>query len=102
MNTDALISLVRAWGVERNIIGPNGKATQVTQLLKLVEEVDELDCGISDGNKDEIIDAIGDCTVVLILLAETAGLRFEDCLQSAYDEIKGRTGQIINGQFVKD
>ena len=47
-------------------------------------------------------DGIGDCTVTLILAAEMAGLRFEDCLQAAYDEIKGRTGRMEGGQFIKD
>jgi hypothetical protein len=48
------------------------------------------------------MDGIGDCTVTLILAAELAGLDFEQCLQFAYDEIKGRTGAMVGGQFVKD
>jgi hypothetical protein len=31
-----------------------------------------------------------------------AGLNFEDCLQAAYDEIKKRTGTMVNGVFVKN
>lgn len=38
----------------------------------------------------------------LILAAEMAGLRFEECLAAAYDEIKGRTGTMSGGVFVKD
>jgi hypothetical protein len=38
----------------------------------------------------------------IILAAEMAGLDFQGCLQAAYDEISGRTGKMIGGQFVKD
>jgi hypothetical protein len=38
----------------------------------------------------------------LILAAEMAGLKIEDCLAAAYDEIKGRTGKMEGGIFVKD
>ncbi len=41
-------------------------------------------------------------TVVLILLATMENLSFEQCLESAYKEIAGRTGKMINGTFVKD
>lgn len=40
--------------------------------------------------------------MVLILLAELIGVPFEECLQSAYNVIKNRTGRMIDGQFVKD
>jgi hypothetical protein len=52
--------------------------------------------------KIDLIDGIGDTTVTLILAAEMAGLDFQACLQAAYDEIKGRTGKMNNGVFVKD
>jgi hypothetical protein len=29
-------------------------------------------------------------------------MSLEECLQCAYEEIKGRTGKMINGTFVKD
>lgn len=97
-----LVSLVREWGKERNIIGDNAKATTQTQFVKLLEEVEELNVAIAVPDHAEIVDGIGDCTVVLILLAELAGIRFEDCLLSAYNEIKGRTGTMVDGQFLKD
>jgi len=40
--------------------------------------------------------------VVLILLSEIAGLKYEDCLQGAYDIISKRTGRMVDGTFVKD
>lgn len=98
----ALISLVRQWGQDRNITGPNAKATVDSQFKKLLEEVDEIREGIEKKDKHEIIDGIGDATVVLILLAELAGVRFETCLLVAYEEIKNRKGSMINGIFYKE
>jgi NTP pyrophosphatase (non-canonical NTP hydrolase) len=101
--TSALISLVRQWGIDKGITGPNGKATVQSQFQKLLEEVDEIREGIEKNDQMETADGIGDSTVVLILLAELAGLKFESCLQLAYDEIKGRTGHMSEeGIFIKD
>jgi len=102
MTTQELIEAIRKWGEDRNIIGANAKATTQTQFVKLLEEVEELNVAITFPNHDELVDAVGDCTVVLILLSELAGVKFEDCLLSAYNEIKGRTGKIVDGAFVKD
>lgn len=110
-----LIDAVRQWGRDKQITGPDGKATLLTQLSKTQEELTETrDAAVISATTDgpgvpawhraqvEIKDGLGDCTVTLILAAELAGLRFEDCLQAAYDEIKGRTGRMVNGCFVKD
>jgi hypothetical protein len=121
MTTDQLIEAVRQWGLDRNITGPNGKGTLLGQLSKTQEELTEtrdaavkadLALNLHDaegvGNawwnesQEELTDGIGDTTVTLILAAEMAGLRFEDCLAAAYDEIKGRTGTMSGGVFVKD
>jgi hypothetical protein len=121
MNIEELIEAVRAWGLARNITGPNGKGTLLGQLSKTQEELTETrdaavilhwlsslsklgyqcDDMIAE-RKLELADGVGDCTVTLVLAAEMAGLRFEDCLQAAYDEIKGRTGTMQGGVFVKD
>ena len=49
-----------------------------------------------------MIDAIGDCTVVLILLSELLNLKYEYCVETAYEIIAQRKGAMINGQFVKE
>jgi len=98
----SLVQLVREWGNERNITGPNAKATVETQFSKLLEEVDEIREGIEKKDQHEIIDGIGDATVVLILLASLAGVRFETCLLAAYDEIRNRKGKMVEGKFVKE
>jgi hypothetical protein len=39
--------------------------------------------------------------VVLTNLAKLRGHNIEDCVTSAYDVIKSRTGKMVNGSFVK-
>jgi len=39
---------------------------------------------------------------VLTNLAYFYDLKVEDCIESAYDEIKNRQGKMINNTFVKD
>jgi len=113
MNLQETIEAVRAWGVARNITGPNGKGTLLGQLSKTAEELTETrDAAVKlrwtgessryDEAYAEIIDGLGDVFVTIILAAEMAGLRIEDCLAAAYDEIKGRTGTMQGGVFVKD
>ena len=113
-----LIEQVRQWGRDRNITGPNAKATLLSQLAKTQEELTETrDAAVLlnylqethhyNGSAHEAIaedlkDGIGDTIVTLILAADLAGLTIQECLQAAYDEIKNRTGSMVNGQFVKD
>jgi NTP pyrophosphatase (non-canonical NTP hydrolase) len=97
-----LIESVRRWATDRRIIGVKSGSTAKAQFDKLLEEVEELDVAISESDMHEAIDAIGDCTVVLINLAELIGCSFEKCLASAYDEIKNRKGMMIDGKFVKE
>ena len=91
--------LIRAWANERGLYtGGDPK----TQALKLVEEVGETCRAILKEDTEEIIDGIGDCVVVLVNLAELTGTPIEDCIDKAYNEIKGRTGKMSNGTFKKD
>jgi hypothetical protein len=90
---------VRNWAGDRNII--LGSTVQA-QFVKLMEEVGELANGISKGRPDEIIDGIGDSMVVLTIIAEQFGFKAEECLESAYQQIKDRRGKIINGTYVKE
>ena len=40
--------------------------------------------------------------MVLTNLAEMLGLKVEDCIDFAYEQIKDRKGKMINGTFVKN
>ena len=91
--------LIRLWANDRGLYdGGDPK----TQALKLVEEVGETCRAILKQDEPEIIDGIGDCVVVLTNLAELNGTPIEECIDRAYNEIKGRTGKMDNGTFKKD
>jgi NTP pyrophosphatase (non-canonical NTP hydrolase) len=91
--------LIRRWAQKRGIID-NGDVK--TQYIKLLEETGELAQAILKDDTDEFVDAIGDCVVVLTNLAAIRGIDIEYCITSAYDEICNRTGNMVNGTFVKD
>lgn len=94
-----LVSNVIGWADDKNLID---KEKSTKQMLKVMEEVGETASALAKGNRDELIDGIGDVFVTLIILAAQNGLKPEDCLQSAWDEIKNRTGKTVNGVFIKD
>ena len=73
-----------------------------TQALKLVEEVGETCRAILKEDYDEVIDGIGDSVVVLTNLAELMGVSIEECIATAYEEIRNRKGKMVNGTFKKD
>ena len=90
---------IRQWAYDRGIYE---KGDPKTQLIKLYEEAGELAQATLKQDRDGIIDAIGDCIVVLTNLAHLNTLRIEDCIDAAYAEISSRTGKMSNGTFVKD
>jgi len=90
---------IRDWAEERGIYKEGDKKTQ---LIKLMEEVGELSEAVLKNDKFEIEDAIGDAIVVLTSLAHLSGLQIEGCIETAYNQIKGRTGKMINNTFVKN
>ena len=91
--------LIREWADQRGLYdGGDPK----TQALKLVEEIGETCRAILKKDEPEMIDGIGDCVVVLTNLAELIGTPIEECIARAYDEIKGRSGKMVNGTFKKD
>lgn len=96
---EQLIGSVIHWGQERNIIGG---ATALAQQEKLEEEVAEIRTALESGDGAGVIDGIGDAMVVLIMQAGILGLRVEDCLAAAYEEIKDRKGRLIDGVFYKE
>ena len=67
-----------------------------------MEETGEIGRAILKQDTDGIIDGIGDAVVVLTNLAELVGVPIEECIEAAYNEIKNRTGKMINGTFKKD
>ena len=93
-----VFDLIRDWAQVRGIYNSGDSKTQ---FAKLVEEVGELAQGILKNDKAEIKDAIGDIIVVVTNLAHLEQMKVEDCITSAYDEIKDRKGSMKNGTFIK-
>lgn len=91
--------LIREWAKEKGIYE---KGNAKTQYIKLQEEAGELAKAILKKDEEEIIDALGDCVIVLVNLSELCGYKLEDCIDSAYNVIKNRTGKMENGTFKKD
>ena len=90
---------IEVWAEEKGILA---QATPIKQAMKTQEELTELCNAILNDDKQEIKDAIGDIVVTLIIQAKMQGLTIEECLNTAYNVISKRTGQMINGQFIKD
>lgn len=105
---------IREWATEKGIYK---KGDLKTQCLKLSEEAGELAKAIINEDLEEIIDAIGDCAIVLTSIAELADKHFEaedklknnvhkitieHCINEAYKVINNRKGKMLNGSFCKD
>lgn len=97
-----LIGNVLQWGVDKGIIGANGKGTCYGQADKVLEEANETHMAVHTHDLRDVKDGIGDTAVTLILLADMYGWTLEECLQVAYDVISKRTGKMVDGVFVKD
>ena len=96
---DHLEALVLQWADDKGILE---KGTKAGQAEKTIEEAQEILTGIARGDIEEVKDGIGDTLVTLIIQAEMHKLDILDCLETAYTEIAGRQGKMINGQFVKE
>lgn len=90
---------IRLWAAGKNLI--TGSTWQ-KQFGKLQEEVNEAKEAMELQYLAKVKDELGDCGVVLTLLAAQHGLNFEDCLEAALAKISKRTGKVIDGVFVKD
>lgn len=89
---------VEQWAIIRGL----DKADPKAQLNKLMEEVEELAQGVNKNKRDQIVDSLGDVQVVLTVLALQLGLHQEVAFNAAYNVIRNRQGNLVNGVFVKD
>jgi hypothetical protein len=115
MNLSNEFQPIRDWAKNKGIIDGGDLKTQT---VKLMEEAGELSKAILKKDLPEIIDAIGDCVVVLTNLAALANrdyvenditdkkpvdiITIESCINSAYQVIANRTGKMVAGSFVKE
>ncbi|MEB7366946.1 MazG-like family protein [Staphylococcus borealis] len=92
-----LVKQVEQWSIDKDL----HKGNPDRQALKFYEEAGEVASALSRGQMDALKDGIGDTVVTLIILAQQHDMTLQECLQYAYDEIKGRKGKTINGTFIK-
>ena len=98
MSIDYYEEQVLQWAQERHILQ---NSTPQQQMLKLVSEMGELSDNVAKGR--DVRDDIGDCLVVLTIIAEMKGTNLSDCIVTAYDDIKDRKGYLNeNGVFIKE
>ena len=90
---------IRTWASDRGLYD---KGDTKTQFAKLMEESGELARAVLKDDKLEFVDAIGDMVVVLTNLAYLGGTNIEHCIDSAYEVIRKRSGNMVNGTFVKN
>lgn len=98
MNLLKLVEKVEQWSVEKGL----DKAESSKQFLKVTEEVGEVAAALARGDEEALEDGIGDVIVTLIILGKQNGLSIERCLNTAYQEISGRKGKMIDGVFIKE
>ena len=91
------VNNIKRWHHDRNLIdGSDDKS----QFAKLIQEAGELSDNICKGR--DVRDDIGDMIVVLINIAERNNVTLTECCEIAYNDIKDRKGQMIDGVFVKE
>lgn len=101
-NINNLVSLIEQWGEPKGLTTKRPMLKSWPQFEKVQEEVTEIARAIVNNDRAELVDAIGDTFVTLVLLAKQNDLDIENCISVAYNEIKNRTGKTIDGKFIKD
>ena len=101
---EELIEQVEHWAIDKGI---DEAENWKPQFKKIVEEVaeykEELKLSENDtvANLMDEMTEMGDILVTLAIMAQQRGYRLSTCLQFAYDKIKDRQGEVIDGSFVK-
>ena len=90
------ITKITDWHYARKMIKGS---TNKDQFHKLIQEAGELSDNLVKGNDRR--DDYGDIMVVLIGMMERDGYTVQECLEKAFDDIKDRTGVMVQGVFVK-
>lgn len=97
--TDDFELAVVDWAQDRNLIDGS---TSKDQMCKLIQEVGELSDAMCKGQHDKLEDELGDCLVVLIILAEQNQTTLKRCLRKAFTKIQHRKGVMRDGVFIKE
>lgn len=97
-DADILFGKVKGWGRSKQLHDCK------SQLNKVVEEVGEIAHEITRNkySSPELVDAIGDTLVTIIILSDILGIDPIEALSEAYGVIKDRKGETKNGTFVRE
>ncbi len=98
-NVKSIFAGIRLWAINKNLLMGS---TWQKQWGKLEEEIKEAKVALESGDLAAIKDELGDCAVVLTVIAAQHGLNLEDCLEAALLKISKRKGKMVDGVFVKD
>lgn len=86
------------WAKDRQLLR---NSTPQVQMLKLVSEMGELADNVAKGR--DVRDDIGDCLVVLTIIANQMDTDLNECFKVAYEDIKDRKGHMNeHGVFIKE
>lgn len=97
-STDDLIRKIIEWAEERKIDNP------ILQYAKVNEEIGEIAHELTRNRRNsmELIDALGDSFVTLIILTDILGYDVNGVIAAAYEVIKDRKGKTVDGSFIKN
>lgn len=90
------------WAADRGILN---HGTKTGQTLKLLSEVGELACAVLRDNTPELLDAIGDVGVCVVIVAHMHGLEIEDLPRHHFrisDLGKGALQLMLHGGLLAD
>lgn len=105
-----IITEVRRWYKDRGLME---SSNPLSQCMKVVEEVGELVSEINRvpqdlyihkdlSNNENIQDAVGDIIISLMNFCNISDISLTKCANSAYNQIKDRQGESLNGRFIKE
>ena len=87
---------VLLWADDRELLH---EASAWKQLLEIISKVGELADAFIEVDEEEII---GDVVVCLTIFSEQLGLDVVECFEAAYECIKDRKGETVDGVFIKE
>lgn len=96
---DQAFEYLQEWGTEKGITSPEDFERQV---LKLGEELGELNGAVVRGDTDDEKDALGDLFVVWTMLLTKRGYDPKKIIADVYKTINKRKGKTKDGIFVKE
>ena len=92
-----LIDKIIKWHKDRNLIEGS---TDKDQVLKLQQELGELSDSVC--KQKDVRDDLGDMMVIMLNIMKRNDVTMEECLETAYNDIKDRKGKMVDGVFIKE